>query len=358
MERVIRTAGPQDMGAVGELLRQNGLTYDRDIDRTLVIMDGARIVGTASTSAKLIKCVAVAAEERGSDLTALLLTAIISEQREKGQRDFFLFTKPELAEIFTSLGFYKIASGSRAILMEYSRDGFREYLDSLRRLAVKADRVGCIVMHANPFTKGHRYLVEYAAARCNIVHIFVLSDENAFFGGQERFDLVVKGVSDLKKTIVHPAGDYIISPGTFPAYFLKSPGAVAEEYARIDIDLFLEGIAGALYLTDRFVGEEPDDELTAMYNRKLRELLPPRGIALHQIPRLKAGEAPVSASRVRRAILGRNLSELKEMLPETSYEYVVSKIAGENFGERRSEDESKKDSDRGDVGIQRHPDHC
>ncbi len=339
MERSIRTASPRDMETVKELLRQNGLTYDTDIDQTLILEGGERIVGTASISGKLIKCVAVDKKDRGEDLTALLLTAIIGAQRGKGQKNFFLFTKRELAETFKPFGFYHIASGKRSILMEYSRNGFRDYLEQLARMAVKADRVGCIVMHANPFTKGHRFLVEYGANRCRVLHVFVLSDEKAFFGKEERLALVTQGVSDLKNVIVHSAGDYIISPATFPAYFLKSPGEVAEEHARIDIDLFLEGIVSALGITDRFVGEEPEDELTAMYNRQLMELLPPRGIALHQLPRLSAGEWPVSASRVRRAILDQNRLELREMLPDSSYEYIISKLGSEKHEHRGSDDE-------------------
>lgn len=352
MDWTIRTARPQDLEAVKEFLQKNGLTYDQDIEETVIIEDGERIVGTASIAARLIKCVAIEEQARGRDLTALLLTSLIGGQRQKGQKQFFLFTKPELAEFFMPFGFYKIASGSRAILMEYSRNGFGDYLRRLHGLAIKAERVGCIIMHANPFTKGHRFLIEYAAEYCPLLHVFVLSDENAFFGREERLELVTKGVSDLKQVIVHPAGDYIISPATFPAYFLKNPGDIAEEYARIDIDLFLGGIAQALYITDRFVGEEPEDELTAMYNRKLKKLLPSRGIRVHQIPRLKAGEWPVSASRVRRAILAKNVLELRAMLPDSTYNHIRSKIAPDDALNKEKDDEDQQNSHSGNSGIQ------
>jgi [citrate (pro-3S)-lyase] ligase len=138
---ITRTAKPHDMEAVKQLLEQNGLTYETDVERTVIIEDDSGIIATASIAAKLIKCVAIDEPERGRDLTALLLTALISERKDKGQNQFFLFTKPELAQYFAPLGFYKIAAGNRALLMEYSRTDFQDYLGNLRQLAVKAERV-------------------------------------------------------------------------------------------------------------------------------------------------------------------------------------------------------------------------
>jgi [citrate (pro-3S)-lyase] ligase len=36
-------------------------------------------------------------------------------------------------------------------------------------------------MNANPFTLGHRHLVEQAAARCDALHLFVVREDASFF---------------------------------------------------------------------------------------------------------------------------------------------------------------------------------
>ena len=35
-------------------------------------------------------------------------------------------------------------------------------------------KIGCIVMNANPFTNGHRYLIQQAAAQCDWLHLFLV----------------------------------------------------------------------------------------------------------------------------------------------------------------------------------------
>lgn len=73
-----------------------------------------------------------------------------------------------------------------------------------------------MVCHANPFTRGHRHLVEYAAARCPHLYVFVLSEETGDFPAADRLELVRRGTADLPNVDVVPGGDYIISRATFP----------------------------------------------------------------------------------------------------------------------------------------------
>ena len=59
-------------------------------------------------------------------------------------------------------------------------------------------------------------------------------------------------------------------------------------------------IVPALNITKRFVGKEPFDKATNAYNQKMKEILTPLGIEVHEIERLTDGYQAVSASRVRR----------------------------------------------------------
>mgnify|MGYP000370452963 CR=1 FL=1 len=68
------------------------------------------------------------------------------------------------------MGFYKIIATDTMLLLENRKDGIVQYLKSKAApsLAVSSDvshPVSAIVMNANPFTKGHQYLVETAAKK-------------------------------------------------------------------------------------------------------------------------------------------------------------------------------------------------
>lgn len=68
------------------------------------------------------------------------------------------------------MGFYKIIATDTMLLLENRKDGIVQYLKSEAApfLAVSSDvshPVSAIVMNANPFTKGHQYLVETAAKK-------------------------------------------------------------------------------------------------------------------------------------------------------------------------------------------------
>ena len=75
-------------------------------------------------------------------------------------------------------------------------------------------------MNANPFTKGHLYLVETALEQCDHLYIFVLSDDSSKFSFEDRFRLVKLGTEHLNNVTVIPSGQYQVSQATFPSYFL------------------------------------------------------------------------------------------------------------------------------------------
>ena len=87
---------------------------------------------------------------------------------------------------------------------------------------------GAIVVNCNPFTRGHRYLVEYSAMRCELLYIFVVSEDKSTFPFDIRLELVKQGVADLPNVRVHAGGNYIISSATFPTYFLKQKDDAVE----------------------------------------------------------------------------------------------------------------------------------
>ena len=134
--------------------------------------------------------------------------------------------------------------------------------------------------------------------------------------------LVKAGTAHLANVTVLPSGPYMISAATFPTYFLPDRDSADAVRCGLDVEIFAGHIAPALGITRRYVGSEPFSAMTAQYNRALADALPPRGVALVEIPRLEQGGAAVSASRVRALLRAGELAAVRDLVPPTTYEYL------------------------------------
>ena len=183
----------------------------------------------------------------------------------------------------------------------------------------RSGRSGSIVCHANPFTLGHRRLIAYAAAHCAQVLVFVLSDTDSLFPPELRLRLVRReGTADLPNVRAYPGRRLrLISPATFPAYFLKDQARAPEAKCDLDLTLFGSAIAPALHITERFVGQEPTCAVTAQYNRRMQAILPAYGVHVTEIPRLNA----ISCHHSPRArLLEGDVAAVRALVPKTTYE--------------------------------------
>ena len=249
----IVTALPQSLRPAYEaLLASAGLRDEGDADCTALLSSGGgALLACGSVSGRVLKQIAVAPWAEGDGACARIITALLEESARRGVAHPFLYTKPKNARLFRSLGFFPVAETADMLMMEHRRGGVERYIASLPAYDGES---GAVVCHANPFTRGHRHLVEYAAARCPHLYVFVLSEETGDFPAADRLELVRRGTADLPNVDVVPGGDYIISRATFPAYFLQGD----PEQARCDLELTLFGkrIAPALGITRRFVGQD------------------------------------------------------------------------------------------------------
>ena len=89
----------------------------------------------------------------------------------------------------------------------------------------------------------------------------------------------------------------------------------------------LYDIAKILNIKVRFVGEEPIDMVTRQYNRSMQERLPLYGIEVMEIKRKEMGAQVISASRVRKCLENKDFEGIRELVPETTYEYLVKKYS-------------------------------
>ncbi len=103
---------------------------------------------------------------------------------------------------------------------------------------------------------------------------------------------------------------------------MKTSSEITETHAKLDLSLFADHIAPILGINKRFVGEEPYCPVTSIYNRIMKEFLPPKGIAVYEIPRLIMNEEIISASKVRKLIAEGKMKEIKEMLPHSTWDFL------------------------------------
>lgn len=269
-----------------------------------------------------------------------IVTHLISIQFERGNTHLFLYTKCNSAKFFGDLGFYEIARiDSQIVFMENRKTGFTSYLEKLKKETEQSEvfrqfscndsaktKIAALVMNANPFTLGHQYLVEKAASENDILHLFIVSEDQSLVPFSVRKKLVLEGTAHLKNIIYHESGPYIISNATFPSYFQKDADAVMESHANLDLTIFVR-IAQTLGINYRYVGEEPNSQVTGIYNEIMAKKLPENQIACKIIPRKEANGSVISASTVRTALKSGKMELLKTLVPETTLRYFQSEEA-------------------------------
>ena len=184
-------------------------------------------------------------------------------------------------------------------------------------------KTGAIVMNCNPFTLGHRYLIEQACEQVDKLLIFVVEEDKSFFQFKDRLKMVRIGTKDLKKVSIIPSGKYIISSETLPGYFEKDKHPEISLDATDDLELFAKVIAKNLNINVRFAGEEPLDGVTRQYNQEMERVLPQNDIEFVEIPRKEKDGSVISASRVRKLLKEKNYSDVKELVSPQVYDYLA-----------------------------------
>ena len=289
--------------------------------------DDDELLAGGGLSGDVLKCIAVSDALRDTGMSLSLVSHLLSVAQSNGHQQLKVFTKPENKGIFENFSFHAIASAPKAILME-NGNGLRNYCSQLNALAGdKGEKRGVIVMNANPFTLGHRYLVEQAAAQVDTLFIIVVKEDRSLFSYAERKAMIMAGVADIANVVVCEGSDYAISAATFPTYFLKQLSDATDTHITLDLDLFARHIAPALGATVRFAGSEPLDATTRRYNRLMTELLPAQGIDFVEIERCLINDNIVSATAVRDALTEQTLLKALPLVPHTTVPYLVSRLA-------------------------------
>lgn len=227
--------------------------------------------------------------------------------------------------------------GKQEILADRNEDFIKTiYLDRYFKNCSFTDdkKTGSIVMNCNPFTYGHRYLIEQAVRKVDFLIIFVVQENQSLFSFDERFAMVCEGTADLNNVMVVPSGPFILSNTTFPEYFIKAADEDIVENVENDIKIFAKKIAPHLKICYRFLGEEPEDMVTNEYNKAMKRILPDHGIELIEIPRKECNGRYISASLARKYIENYDLDSLRKLVPESTMRILDLPITEKVYGNR------------------------
>ncbi len=297
------------------------------IDLTLGIYDDAgNLVATGSIAGNVLKYIGVCNKytEKGTYFNTIV-SELMNQLAQQGVFHYFVFTKPEYAQSFEHVGFHQLAHTEFGALLETGDTNVTTYVQSIPKIPHQSQKaVAGIVMNANPFTLGHRYLVATAAKANDLVYVFVVNNDVSLFSTAVRLKLVQEGTKDLPNVQVVNGADYMVSYATFPAYFLPTPDAAIKYQTTLDARIFKHQIAPGLNIRKRYLGSEPLSRTTNIYNQTLTKELPPE-IQVVVIPRLTGSSNHViTATQVRQAISAGQLAAIETSVPPTTFTFIKS----------------------------------
>lgn len=352
---------PRQRQRIEAFLKRNGLRFDDMHYYAAVTDDDGEMIAGGGLKGNVIKCVAVDDAHKGEAIANTLISHLIAHANEEGHSNVMLFTKPKNRQLFESLSFRLLAEAPEAVLMETGIGGINNMVEQLKKIKEEGEVCkennqeckkeektnlnittpqhlnpstpqplttttplrGVVVMNCNPFTLGHRYLIEQTAKQVERLFVMVVREDCSLFAYVERKAMVEQGVAHLENVTVIDGSEYAISQTTFPTYFLKRLDDAADTQMLLDLDLFRRHIAPALGATVRFVGTEPTDRLTRRYNQLMHEVL----ADVREIVRLEKKGNAVSASRVRKAMEQGDMSTIRQLVPPTTLPYIIAHLA-------------------------------
>jgi len=338
-QEILNLENPLDVKLLNTFLAS--LDFDgikEEVDTTMIIYNlNNEIIGTGSLKGNTLKYVVVAPAFRETTAFPLIVTYLADKALEK-HKQCFVYTKPETAKLFQALGYSLIATAEPLFaVLEFGYKTIKDYQRHLKQniIETSTNNIAAIVVNCNPFTIGHRYLIEKASQENELVYLFVVSENLSAFPFEIRWKLIEGGISHLKNVKMLATGPYLVSGAIFPNYFLKNESwnLISQKQAEIDVKIFADYIAPILNIKKRYIGTEKDCQTTAAYNTAMQNILPEYDIKVIEYERISADinnkNNFVSASKVREAIKYNKLHNVLNLLPKSTQEFLISKKSEE-----------------------------
>lgn len=309
------------------MIETQGLQFEENFEVLLGIFEAGELIATAARERNIFKMICIRNDYQGGPCLGELITELLNSGSYAGFHSFFVFTKPEHKFSFEQLNFTPLVNHHKICLLEYGT-GLKHYLTRHQSLT-KPGLNGAVIVNCNPFTLGHRYLIETAAARVDHLYVFVVREDRSVFPFDIRLRLVREGTADLPNISILDTSDYAISSVTFPAYFLKQDDDIQTLQMELDLILFAKHIAPFFQIRKRFIGTEPYCRTTRIYSETMLRVLSGFNIETIQLERQKNRNKVISAFRVREALKKEALETLRDLVPETTFQFLLSDQARE-----------------------------
>ena len=333
-QELLDLENPLDIKLLNTFLTSLNFDYKKEeVDTTMIIYNlNDEIIGTGSLKGNTLKYVVVAPAFRETTAFPLIVTYLADKALEK-HKQCFVYTKPETAKLFQALGYSLIATAEPLFaVLEFGYKTIKDYQQYLlkNKVETSTNNIAAVVVNCNPFTIGHRYLIEKASQENEVVYLFVVSENLSAFPFEIRWKLIEDGIAHLNNVKMLATGPYIVSGAIFPNYFLKNESwnLVSQKQAEIDVKIFANYIAPILSIKKRYIGTEKYCQTTAAYNTAMRNILPEHGVEVIEYERISADinnkNNYVSASKVREAIKHNKLQEVLTSLPKSTKEFLLS----------------------------------
>ncbi len=304
------------------LIESQALAFEDGSDELVGVYDTGRLVAVAARAGYVLKMFALDDSCQGGEALGALVTTLTSLGRTAGHDALLVFTRPEHAGSFAHCGFRLLVATGAVALLECG-GGLERYLDARRHLR-RDGANGAVVINGNPFTRGHQYLVETAAAQVGTLYLFIVREDRSAFPFAARFRLAGEATRHLPNVILLDTSRYAVSAGTFPSYFLRQNDEKARLQMEVDVRLFATHLAPAFGITRRFVGHEPYCDTTAGYNRTMKDVLPQYGADLVEVERAAEGGRFISATDVRTALAAGDVAAIEHLVPPATLAFLRS----------------------------------
>lgn len=215
----------------------------------------------------------------------------------------------------TSFKFVKIDNRYEQYLISEKVSGFHSY--------------GSIVINANPFTFGHKYLIDKALETVDFLYVFLVENSSKSMPFYERYIIAKEAIGENKRVKLLSAGDFFASEQSFNAYFWGENDFDAYKH----VEYFLRIVAPILNITYRFFGTEPNNMICRKFNEYCMDELPKNGVNVIQIQRKCNHGNSISASKVRELLGKGELDMYNELISPWATMFLIHKerFKNENY---------------------------